>query len=77
MAAGNAVEGLDEIRESAAEATAGNLIGGDAVGLDEVRVHQVVALIVEDHGHVGSPPLDEFGGGEDQRGLARSEEATD
>jgi hypothetical protein len=40
--------GVHELGEAAAEASAGYLIGADAVGLGEVRVHQVGALVVQD-----------------------------
>ena len=67
---GEAVEGIDEIGEAAAEAAAGDLVGGDAVGLHEVGVDEVVALVVENDGDGGSAALEEFGGGEDEGGLA-------
>src|ERR1035437_3855916 len=74
-AGGKAVEGLDEIGEAAAEATARDLIGGDAAGFDEVRVHQVVALIVKDRGDAHALALEDGGGGEDERGLPCPEES--
>jgi hypothetical protein len=43
---GDAIESIDEIGEAAAEAASGDLVRRDTVGLHEVRVHQVVALIV-------------------------------
>jgi len=72
MAAGDALECLNKIGEAAAETATGDLIGLNAVGLHEVCVNEVVALIVEDYGDVGAAPLNEFGGGQDQGGLAGS-----
>ena len=69
-AGGEAVEGVDEIGEAAAEAASGDLVGGDEAGLYEVGVDEVVALIVEDDGYGDSAALEEFGGGEDEGGLA-------
>ena len=60
---GEAVEGIDEIWEAAAEAASGDLVGGEVVGLHEVGVNEIVALIVEDDGYGGSAALEEFGGG--------------
>ena len=50
---------------------------GDAVGLHEVSVHEVVALIVEDDGDAYALALQEGGGGEDEGGLPRPEKASD
>jgi hypothetical protein len=67
---GEAVEGIDEIGEAAAEAAAGHLVGGDGTRLYEVGIDEIVALIVEDDGYGGSAALEEIGGGEDEGGLA-------
>ncbi len=67
---GEAIEGIDEIGEAAAEAATGDLVGGDMAGLHEMGVDEVVALIVEDDGYADSTALEEFGGGEDEGGFA-------
>ena len=50
---------------------------GDAVGLHEVSVDEVVALIVEDDGDAHSLALEDSGGGEDEGGLPGPEKASD
>jgi hypothetical protein len=45
--------------------------------LHEVGIDEVVALIVEDDGYGGSAALEEFGGGENEGGLAGPEKASD
>ena len=58
-----AVESVDEIGKAATEAAAGDLVGRDALGLHEVSVHQVVALIVQDDGDSYPLALQEGSGG--------------
>ena len=47
---GHAIERVDQVREAAAEAAAGHLVGGQRLRLHEAGIHEVAALIVEDDG---------------------------
>ena len=61
--AGKAIERVDQIGKAATEAAAGDLVGRDALGLHEVSVYEVVALIVQDNGDAYALAPQEGGGG--------------
>src|SRR6185369_1727185 len=71
------IESVHQIGEAAAEAPAGDLVGGDTTGLHQVRVYQVVALIVEHDGDVQALALENAGCGKDEAGLPSAEKAAD
>ena len=66
-----------QIGEAAAETARRHLPARHVVQLRKLRVDQCIALVVEDGGAAHSASLQLARGGEDQRGLARAEEAAD
>ena len=51
--------GVDEVGEAAAEAPPGHLPGLDLIGLDEARIHEFIALIVEKRRRLDAAPVKE------------------
>ena len=69
--------GVDQIGETAAEATAHYLPGQNVIGLDEAGIHEIAALIVEDRRHTDAARLKYPRGRDDQGSLPCAEEAPD
>ncbi len=70
-----AVGGLYEVGEAAAEAAAGHLAGVESAGAYKARVGEVGALVVEDGGGADAAGLEQACGGEEEGGLTGSQES--